>query len=447
MGRLTELELKALTITDVGRRLIDEGGLTGKVRARAGKVIVSFEYRYRVASGVRSVVCGTWPDSSLTTIRRTRDTKRLEVSKGGDPVEANRLAKLRAEVARAKEAEELEAERTRLAAETAARRSVRQAIDQWFELELIRRKEAGQKESKRALEKDILPTLGAVSLVDVRRVMVLDLLDRVKRRGALILANRLFADLRQFFNYCVLKEWIPVSPLMGVRRDNVGGDETPRDRALAEAEIRELHAKLSEAGLARQTELALWIMLSTCCRVGELSQARWDHVDFDTSEWTIPAANAKNARVLTIYLSPFAARQFQELRTITGNTDWCYPSRDGGHIYLKSITRQIRDRQRLNAFTGRSKSTGALLLRGGEWTVHDLRRTGATLMGELGVSAEVIERVLNHTPSKLMQTYQTSEQKESKREAWRRLGDRLELLTSNIPNVVTLKQKSSAGGT
>jgi integrase len=48
----------------------------------------------------------------------------------------------------------------------------------------------------------------------------------------------------------------------------------------------------------------------------------------------------------------------------------------------------------------RAKATGALLLKGGAWTPHDLRRTGATMMGRLGVRLDVIEKCLNHVEQK-----------------------------------------------
>lgn len=68
---------------------------------------------------------------------------------------------------------------------------------------------------------------------------------------------------------------------------------------------------------------------------------------------------------------------------------------------------------------------------GGGWTPHDLRRTGATMMGELGIMGEVIERCLNHVEgNKLKRIYQRHELKAEQREAWRLLGDRLALLQS-----------------
>lgn len=86
----------------------------------------------------------------------------------------------------------------------------------------------------------------------------------------------------------------------------------------------------------------------------------------------------------------------------------------------------------------RSKHADALLLSGGEWVPHDLRRTGATMLQSLGVTPETIERMLNHIePNKLKRTYQTYDYGKEKREAWDRLGERLALLTGSQNNVIT----------
>jgi integrase len=58
-------------------------------------------------------------------------------------------------------------------------------------------------------------------------------------------------------------------------------------------------------------------MLSTLCRVGEIIQARWEHVDLVNREWLIPAENAKNKKNHTVFLSDFALKQFKELRAIS----------------------------------------------------------------------------------------------------------------------------------
>jgi len=78
------------------------------------------------------------------------------------------------------------------------------------------------------------------------------------------------------------------------------------------------------------------------------------------------------------------------------------------------------------------------VLSGGVWRAHDLRRTGATLMGELGVRSDVIERCLNHVgENKLRTVYQRQELVVERTDAFKRLGERLELLRSPRSGIVT----------
>lgn len=91
--------------------------------------------------------------------------------------------------------------------------------------------------------------------------------------------------------------------------------------------------------------------------------------------------------------------------------------------------------------SNRSKKADALILSAGDWVPHDLRRTGATVMQSLKVVPDVIERCLNHVePDKLRRTYQTYDYADEKREAWRLLGDQLELILNPAVNVVILRK-------
>ena len=79
--------------------------------------------------------------------------------------------------------------------------------------------------------------------------------------------------------------------------------------------------------------------------------------------------------------------------------------------------------------SGRSRHVEALLLVGGKWTPHDLRRTGATMMAELGTLPDVVERCLNHTEDKkVKRIYQRAQYEQPMRDAWRSLGDHLDRL-------------------
>lgn len=231
------------------------------------------------------------------------------------------------------------------------------------------------------------------------------------------------------------------------------------DRILSNAEIAELWTALRRAEdeyqtapnrrvapqpLEKKTQYAIWIMLSTLCRVGEMTMARWEHIDLSRAEWFIPKANVKgNLAHLLVYLSPFALEQFQLLYAATGNSDWCFPARSHeDHMDVKAIAKQIGDRQ---CMFKKRKSTGlpaskthrrqdnTLVLanaRNGSWSPHDLRRTGATMMQALGTSLDTIDRCQNHIifGSKVRRVYLRHDYADEKREAWARLGNQLETI-------------------
>lgn len=185
--------------------------------------------------------------------------------------------------------------------------------------------------------------------------------------------------------------------------------------------------------------------------------ARWEHVNLDTAEWLVPAENTKTKTEWRVYLSDFALRQFKALHELTGETEWCFPARSIGqqrdgappastHVCVKSVSKQIGDRQM--EFKNRKplkhrRHDNALVLsegKNGEWTPHDLRRTAATMMQALRVSPDVIDRCQNHVlaGSKVRRHYLHHDYAEEKREAWRLLGERIEVILTGS-NVVPLR--------
>ncbi|HHK4378251.1 TPA: site-specific integrase, partial [Pseudomonas aeruginosa] len=134
--------------------------------------------------------------------------------------------------------------------------------------------------------------------------------------------------------------------------------------------------------------------------------------------------------------SPFAIQQFKAVKAFSSASEWCYPNtKNSGPVCSKTVTKQLGDRQRLpdqGILSNRSANAQALLLPGGKWTPHDLRRTGATIMTALGVLPEVAERCLNHTEeNKVKRTYQRHSYAKEMAEAWQTLGEYLQRIASN----------------
>lgn len=452
MSQITDISLRAKNAANIGERLSDGGSLYGTVRVdRKGNIVVGFEYRYRspITGKLRAIGCGIWPASSLKAIRLERDKYRLVVDSGADPLENKKAEKL---AAQAEQAEALLAEQRRLdqVAELGARLKVRDLFDKWEKTELAERKDNGA-EVRRMFEKDVFPTIGDMAAEDVRKGHVMAMVDKVKERGVSRMARVIFSLVRQMMRFAVDRDLIESDPTAAIRKEKAVGKDNERDRVLSEVELKQL-AKALPTCVPKQIELAVWLMTSTLCRVGELSKAAWADIDLDNKRWRIPADVAKNEKEHIVSLSDFAVEKFTELKALKLSDVWAYPSRDGKkHIDEKTITKQLRDRQRTKPLKGRAKGDklGALILSGGEWTSHDLRRTGATTMGELGIDGDTIERCLNHTEqNRIKRTYQRQRNEQAMIEAWQELGIRLAVLTSGADNVVTLesakKQQTAA---
>jgi hypothetical protein len=113
----------------------------------------------------------------------------------------------------------------------------------------------------------------------------------------------------------------------------------------------------------------------------------------------------------------------------------------------QTVTKQVGDRQRPGdvPMSGRSKDVDALVLPGGKWPPHDLRRTAATTMAELGALPDVVEKCLNHTEvGKVKRIYQRAQYDGPMRDAWRLLGTRFDLLQGmadgSVTNVVPMQR-------
>ncbi|MCP8687200.1 tyrosine-type recombinase/integrase [Marinobacterium sedimentorum] len=316
-----------------------------------------------------------------------------------------------------------------------SRRTVTELFEHWAKVDLVRRKDKGA-EMRRLFTKEVFPLIGSIAVEDIRRRDITNITDTLLARGVPRMAKVTLSSLRQMFRFAVVREILDADPTAAISKTSIGGPSIERDRILSDDEIRQLKEGIPNAGLLITTETAVWICFSTCCRIGELLAAEWRNIDLRKQEWLIPAENSKNGKPHTVYLSSFAMRHFEQLHNLTGAGRWCYPNRSGStSVCSKTITKQLTDRQRpleKGPMSGRSQNGQALLMPGGKWTPHDLRRTGATIMVASGVLPEVAERCLNHTEeNKVKRTYQRHNYAKEMQEAWQILGQRLQLLTEN----------------
>ena len=359
-------------------------------------------------------------------------------------MELQRLEAEKLATAAREQAEQLAADR---------RISVRTLFDRWASVELkshIRTdgKTEGRKDGGAyaldQFKRRVFPKLGDVAAADVKKSDLLAILDAVKAEGKLRTCNVLLANLKQMFRFALAREIVERHPLDTVTKRDAGGAEVERERVLTADELKALASKLPGAGMSERSSLAVWAVLATCCRVGELMGAEWQHVDLVAKRWYLP--KTKNGRDHTIHLSAFAVERFKALEALRGKDKngqplpWVFSNTAGtGPVDAKTFTKQLSDRQREpeRRLTNRAKATTALTLPGGRWTPHDLRRTGATLMAQLGVSGDVIDEALNHViASRVRRVYIRDRRPAEQARAFDALGARLAGIVGGAPSNV-----------
>ena len=420
INKIKPLIFKNLKATDKEQLIPDGGNLYVRIRSITDGGSISFRYFYRIDHSQKWM---TLESTTLATARAERDDYKALIKKGIDPKVERTLQKERLRIQQIEEQNAL----NRLA----LRITVYDLFTRWFEMDVINRKD--KMEVDRMFKKDVLPILGEIFVEEVRKGHVVQVIDLLKKRGVANLARNILKLIRQMFKFAVNRDLIEFDPTASLNIAKMTTTPTERDRILDESEIISLAHQLPSANLLKSTECALWIALSTMCRIGELSKTKITDIDFDLHTWIIPKENSKNGKAHTIYLSDFALNQFKILLQYTKSDTWIFTNRDGSnHICEKSITKQLGGRQSQSILSNRSKDNQALVLKGGKWTPHDLRRTGATLMGDLGIASDVIEKCLNHTEeNKVKRIYQRQKLETEQAEAWQILGNHLDsLLTS-----------------
>lgn len=458
---LSDAKLRTATKAADGSYLNDGGGLRFRLsdptdRHPRGARLAEYRYKLKDAEGRwtdRSMYLGTIGEPytdpqtgkvrpfTLADARAERDAARTQVSRGIDPRDTRRL----------KEAEEVERQRQRLA-ELDARRTVADAFKRWDELYLSAHRKDGGAAVRDIFERHVLPKLGDRTLDTLRRADMTDLLDGLTATGKRRTANMALSLVRQFVRWCAVREWLDRDPTLGIGKKDAGGKEAARERNLSELEIIELRDRMAEAKLAERMREAVWLLLATGVRVGELSGAPLSEFDFDAAEWRIPGERTKNGDPHIVHLSPFALARARRLAELAGDAVWLLPGRNPKDadpsvtkpVSEKLLAKMLNDRQRAVPLKGRSKATGSLTLARGKWTPHDLRRTMASRMGDLGIRPDVIERCLNHRTEGIAAVYQRAELMPERRDAFDRWGAKLEALmaTAAADNVTALPDRT-----
>jgi integrase len=348
--KLTQAALGALALPPGKTEVIifddDMPGLGLRLRASGANVWV---YQYKVGRQTRRVTLGDVRAITLARARKTAADLHAQVRLGGDPARQKTEARARA-------------------ADTMAA-----ALAAYLPYQKAHLKPSSLKQNERHLLKHCRP-LHTMQLAEIDRRVIAKRMTAIATKSGPVESNRVRASLAAFFAWCVREGLTDINPAAGGSR----APERSRDRVLTGEELKAIWAATADE---RDYSAIVRLLMLTGCRAAEIGELRWSEIDGDRI--LLPAARTKNARAHVVPLAS-AARAILDARRAGRRADRDFVfGRDPGR-----------------PFAAWSFSKAALDARLGDavehWTNHDLRRTSATHMAEIGIAPHIIEACLNH---------------------------------------------------
>jgi integrase len=360
---LTDAAIKSLKKQPKLYKVSDRDGMYVVVQP-SGAIV--FRYDYRLNGRRETLTLGRYGPEGLSLARAREkliDAKRA-ISEGRSPAQEKQHDKRRLKEAK----------------------RFGEFGEKWFQ-------ESRMADSTRAMrrsiyERDILPTFRSRLLTEIAPDDVRMMCGKVKDRGAPATAVHVRDIVKLIFAFAILHGEKVANPA-----DEVGPASiatfVPKDRSLSPAEIRVMLGQLEHVPTLPTIRLGMKLFLLTMVRKSELQDATWDEVDFENAVWSIPKERMKRSKAHNVYLSEQAVDIFIALKTCAGNSRYVLPSRyDADAPMSRATFNRIT-----TAVVVRAKKEGLPLE---PFTVHDLRRTGSTLLNELGFNSDWIEKCLAH---------------------------------------------------
>jgi integrase len=363
-----------------------------------------FTYRWREGGRLHRVKIGAYPACSLATAVEKFAGYRSRRRNG---------ASIAAEV-RLREQQERAAPTIKQLADEYLTRHAKPSKRSW-------------RNDERILEHDVLPAWGPLLAAAVTRRDVVALLDSVVDRGAPYQAGQILALVRRMYNFGIERGAVANNPASKIKPP---AKPLAKDRVLSDKELRVFWINLDKTELRQPVREALRLQLLTGQRIGEVLRAEWSEIDLRARTWIIPASKAKNKQESLVPLSVDVANIFKAQPTRDG---YVFPAAgDAGHIRTDTAANELR--------------RALPELRVGGFTSHDLRRTLATRLAELGTARIVVDSILNHKDRTVTATYDRYGYLPEKRAALDAWAHRLAGIVGGSPRtstVVPMRRKSA----
>ncbi len=340
-----------------------------------------FRFRDPKSGKTSRATIGPYPAVSLSAARQRADAMRTQVVSGENPVEVRRRER-----------------------RIAATRTFQALADRYLK-EHARRHKRSADADERNLRLHVLPKWKSRRFEEITRADIIELIEGIIAEQKPTLANRVQALISSIFSFAMDAELVKGNPCARLRRRGV---ETIRRRVLTDDEIRVFWRGIVRKPVSERVGLALRLVLLTGVRPGEAAGMASREIikEPDAAKWIIAAERSKNGRAHLVPLSDLARqtlnmamRSRPNKATQTGSE----PQAEAAHVFPSPSVKDSPITEHALAVAMARFSAKLDPEEAHSWskdppTPHDLRRTVATRLAEMGVPKEDRDAILNHTP-------------------------------------------------
>ncbi len=254
--------------------------------------------------------------------------------------------------------------------------------DEWLKNRMADKKYSYLESIKMRLRLYILPEFEKTPVTEINSSDILNLCRKLEERRTIETAARVRTLIGQIIRYAIATNRAEHDPTTALKN------------ALATRQHKHMAALTKPADIAMLMKninayprvivrCALKFSALTFCRPGEIRHAEWSEIDFENSEWRIPAEKMKMKRTHIVPLARQAIELLRFLKDLTGKGKWIFPSArmDGNPMSENTVRIALRS-------MGYSKD---------DMTAHGFRAMASTRLNEMGWPPDVIERQLAHS--------------------------------------------------
>jgi integrase len=313
--------------------------------------VMTWIYRYRFGTDEHSLGLGHYPSINITGAREELDLLRVDVIQGRDPAVAR-------------------AELLRTLKPPAPPVTLRQVAERYYaEWTRVECQPATQRQQRSFLDRLILPALGDLALAGITPPVVNRFLDTLAPTP--VQANRVASLVGSIYSWAKPRytelagssRWVE-----GIKRHR----ETASERRLSEAEIRQV-GEAYRTSTHPLRHAAIWLLLSGC-RSGVVLVGKPEHRFPDEHLLRFPPRTPGLKNLRAVHLGAPSVK------------------------LLDQVPYDVTEHRLADAWA-------SIRPAGSECSLHDLRRTFASVGVDLGISEAVVDALLGHTRGKIRDTY------------------------------------------